>query len=100
MKFRDKVIRDVWNILDGRCQCFCLTHSHLGVCYEPLVWENRGMDKKGGWKTHPRDIDGPGTHTNCEILCTKCYRLVMRSFQASLNRVNVNSKKLNTACSS
>ena len=76
MTFRDKVVRDVWEIHPGRCACYDTTHSHLGICYKPIIWENRGKEVEGAWEAHHILSDGPDTHTNCEILCLGCHKLI------------------------
>jgi hypothetical protein len=84
MAFPDKVVRDVWEIHPGRCSCFHKTHGHLGICYKPIIWENRGKDVQGSWEAHHIISDGPDKHTNCEILCMECYKLVTKAQPSDL----------------
>jgi hypothetical protein len=92
MAFPDKVVRDVWNIHNGRCGCFDTTHGHLGICYKPLIWENRGKEGEGAWEAHHIRSDGPDTHTNCEILCLECYELAKESLPSNTCISGVNNK--------
>ena len=92
MAFPDKVVRDVWNIHNGRCGCFNTTHGHLGICYKPLIWENRGKVGEGGWEAHHIRSDGPDTHTNCEILCLECYELARETHPSNICISGSNNK--------
>ena len=92
MAFPDKVVRDVWNIHNGRCGCFDTTHGHLGICYKPLIWENRGKEGEGSWEAHHIRSDGPDTHTNCEILCLECYELAKESHPSNICISGANNK--------
>jgi hypothetical protein len=74
MAFSDKVVRDVWKIDNGKCECFRAMHNHTGICYKHLIWEKRGKKGQGAWEANHIHSDGPDNHTNCEILCGECYR--------------------------
>jgi hypothetical protein len=84
MAFPDKVVRDVWEIHPGRCGCYDTRHDHLGICYKPIIWENRGKDVEGSWEAHHIRDGGPDTHTNCEILCMECYKLIKKAQSSDL----------------
>jgi hypothetical protein len=82
--FPDKVVRDVWEIHPGRCACYDTRHNHIGSCYKSLIWENRGKEGEGSWEAHHILGDGPDTHTNCEILCMECYKLITKAQSSKL----------------
>jgi hypothetical protein len=82
--FPDKVVRDVWEIHPGRCACYDTRHNHIGICYKSLIWENRGKEGEGSWEAHHILGDGPDTHTNCEILCMECYKLITKAQSSKL----------------
>jgi len=92
MAFPDKVVRDIWKIHSGRCTCFDTTHGHLGICYKPLIWENRGKEIAGSWEAHHIRADGPDKHTNCEILCMECYKIVKESQSSDLCLAGLKTK--------
>lgn len=76
MAFPESVVRAVWHIVGGRCECRRTRHRHPGIrCNKELVWENRGREGRGAWEAH--HIDGNTSndvHSNCEILCWDCHK--------------------------
>jgi len=75
MAFPESVVRDVWQIVGGRCECSRVTHGHQGRCDKQLVWENRERTGRGAWEAHHINSSGGDTHSNCEILCWDCHVL-------------------------
>jgi len=82
MAFPDKVVRDIWKIHSGRCTCFDTTHGHLGICYKPLIWENRGKEIAGSWEAHHIRADG----------CMECYKIVKESQSSDLCLAGLKTK--------
>lgn len=74
MAFPDDVIKDAWELVEGKCECSRNAHQHTGGrCNKQLSWEKRGKVGWGAWEAHP--IDGIPAHsslTNCEIICWDC----------------------------
>jgi hypothetical protein len=74
MSFPDEVVRDAWELVEGKCECSKTFHKHPDVlCNKHLIWENRGKIGWGGWEACA--IDGKKEHntlSNCEILCFDC----------------------------
>jgi hypothetical protein len=74
MPFPDDVVKDAWELVEGRCECSKPTHQHPGGrCNKQLSWEKRGQVGWGAWEACP--IDGIPEHnnlSNCEILCWDC----------------------------
>jgi hypothetical protein len=74
MVFPDEVVKDAWELVEGRCECSRVDHQHPdGKCNRHLLWENRAQFGFGAWQAHP--IDGNKDHcnlTNCEIICWNC----------------------------
>jgi hypothetical protein len=74
MSFPDDVIKDAWELVEGKCECGKPSHQHPDVrCNKHLLWEKQNSFGWGSWKAHP--IDGIAAHntlSNCEILCWSC----------------------------
>ena len=74
MAFPDDVIKDAWELVEGKCECTRSMHQHSeGRCGKQLLWEKRGKFGWGAWEAHP--IDGVSAHSslsNCEIICWDC----------------------------
>ena len=74
MPFSDDVVKSVFGIVKGRCECRRKLHNHPGDhCDKELVWENRGRTGRGAWEAHHINANGGDTHSNCEILCWDCH---------------------------
>lgn len=72
--FPDDVVSQAFLRSGGRCECMRVTHGHVGRCPQILHWGLRGWEVPGGWEAHHRDSNGPGTLSNCEILCQDCHK--------------------------
>jgi hypothetical protein len=74
MAFSDDVVKDAWELVEGKCECARSDHQHQdGKCNRQLLWEKRAQFGWGAWQPHP--IDGDNGHcnlSNCEILCWNC----------------------------
>jgi len=74
MAFSEEVVKDAWELVEGKCECTRTAHQHPeGRCNKHLLWEKRGQVGWGTWEACP--IDGHGEHStlsNCEILCFDC----------------------------
>jgi hypothetical protein len=74
MAFPEDVVKDAWELTEGKCECTRIAHQHLeGRCNKHLSWEKRSNIGWGAWEACP--VDGDGQHntlTNCEILCWDC----------------------------
>jgi hypothetical protein len=74
MAFPENVVKDAWELDEGKCECTRESHRHSGGrCNKNLTWESRGKVFWGGWEACP--IDGVTAHntlSNCEILCFDC----------------------------
>ena len=75
MAFPEDVVKDAWELVEGKCECNRTLHHHTeGRCNKHMIWESRGQIGWGGWKPCP--IDGNEAHnnlSNCEILCFECH---------------------------
>jgi hypothetical protein len=75
MDFPEDVVKDAWELVEGKCECGRSVHQHPeGTCNKKLLWEKRNNIGWGAWEAHP--IDGISAHnnlSNCEILCWDCY---------------------------
>jgi hypothetical protein len=74
MAFQEDVVKDAWELVEGRCECSRALHQHAeGRCNKKLEWEKKDNIGWGAWEAHP--VDGNPAHcglTNCEILCWDC----------------------------
>ena len=74
MAFPEDVVKDAWELVEGKCECTRSFHNHPeGRCNKHMMWENKGQIGWGGWDAC--HIDGNSNHaslTNCEILCFDC----------------------------
>jgi hypothetical protein len=74
MAFPDDVVKDAWELVEGRCECNKAMHQHPeGRCNKKLQWEKKSDVGWGAWEACP--IDGIAAHntlSNCEILCWDC----------------------------
>ncbi len=74
MAFPEDVVKDAWELVEGKCECNRTSHQHPeGRCNKHLSWEKKGQVGWGAWEAHP--IDGVPAHnnlSNCEILCWDC----------------------------
>jgi hypothetical protein len=74
MSFPDDVVKDAWELVEGKCECSRQVHQHLeGRCNKHLLWGKRDQVGWGAWQAHP--IDGIKDHcnlSNCEIICWNC----------------------------
>jgi len=69
MAFPQSVIEQAYKLSGHKCQCSRKTCGHKGPCYEPL--------DEGNWHARykiPAIGGGTDTVSNCEILCTPCYK--------------------------
>ena len=75
MTFPEDVVKDAWELVEGRCECYKASHNHPdGRCNKRLAAEKRGQAGWGGWEACP--IDGNPDHvglSNCEIICWDCH---------------------------
>jgi hypothetical protein len=73
MAFPDDVVKDAWELVEGKCECTRTAHQHPETrCNKHLLWENRGG--WGGWEACPIDSNpAHNTLSNCEILCYDCH---------------------------
>ncbi len=74
MAFPEEVVKDAWELVEGKCECSRTVHQHPeGRCNKRLSLEKRGQVGWGAWEACP--IDGNPEHnnlSNCEILCWDC----------------------------
>lgn len=74
MAFAEDVVKDAWELVEGKCECARSMHNHPeGRCNKHMIWESKGQIGWGGWDAC--FIDGNQNHvslTNCEILCFEC----------------------------
>ena len=74
MVFSEEVVKDAWELVEGKCECTRATHQHPeGKCNKRLSLEKRSQVGWGAWEACP--IDGNPGHnnlSNCEILCWDC----------------------------
>ena len=74
MTFPEGVVKDVWELVEGKCECTNPMHQHRdGRCNKAITWEKRGDMGWGGWEACP--VDGNPAHdnlSNCQILCWDC----------------------------
>ena len=74
MTFPEEVIRDAWELVEGKCECTRSQHQHPDIrCNKHMIWESKGKIGWGGWEACP--IDGNPVHktlSNCEIICFDC----------------------------
>jgi hypothetical protein len=74
MTFPEEVIRDAWELVEGKCECTRSQHQHPDIrCNKHMIWESKGKIGWGGWEACP--IDGNPAHntlSNCEIICFDC----------------------------
>ena len=74
MSFPEYVVKDAWELAEGRCECSRAAHNHPdGRCNKRLILEKRGQVGWGALEACP--IDGNPEHnglSNCEILCWDC----------------------------
>jgi hypothetical protein len=68
------VVQAAWKRAGGNCECQRATCGHGFRCGKSLRWELRGSEAVGGWEAHHIDRYGPGTLSNCEILCQYCHK--------------------------
>ena len=75
MAFPEDVVKDAWELVEGKCECTRKSHQHPDVrCNKHMMWESQDKVGWGGWKACP--IDGNQAHntlSNCEIICFECY---------------------------
>lgn len=84
--FPVRVVKHAWVRAAGgvvskwaACECMRVTHDHgRARCGKRLAWKNRGRyTGPGAWEANHRHREasgGPGTLSNCEILCWGCHR--------------------------
>jgi hypothetical protein len=74
MAFQDDVVKDAWDLVEGRCECSKTAHQHAdGRCYKHLIWEKRGQIGWGAWQAcHIDGIEAHSNLSNCEIHCWEC----------------------------
>jgi hypothetical protein len=74
--FPPNVVDQAFRCSGGRCECTRSSHTGhpLGRCGVVLRADRRGSEQSGGWEAHHRDSNGPGTLSNCEILCQACHK--------------------------
>jgi hypothetical protein len=74
MTFPDDVVKDAWELVEGKCECTRAEHQHAeGRCNKHLLWEKRGDVGWGAWEANPIDgIEAHNTLSNCEIVCFNC----------------------------
>ncbi len=74
MAFPEDVVKDAWELVEGKCECTRTSHQHPDLrCNKQLMWEKKGQVGWGGWDACPIDGNGSnGTLSNCEILCFDC----------------------------
>jgi hypothetical protein len=74
MAFSENIVKECWELVEGRCECSKKAHNHTnGTCNKHLIWEKQGQVGWGAWKPCP--IDGVKEHdnlSNCQILCFDC----------------------------
>ena len=74
MPFPEDVVKDAWELVEGKCECSRASHQHMnGACGKALDWEKRGQVGWGSWEAC--HIDGNTDHctlSNCQILCWDC----------------------------
>ena len=74
MTFPEDVVKDAWELVEGKCECSRSSHHHPeGRCNRHLIPESRGKVGWGGWEACPIDgIEAHNTLSNCEIICFEC----------------------------
>ncbi len=74
MPFPDDVIKDAWELVEGKCECSKANHNHPEVrCNKRLTFEKRGEVGWGGWEASPIDGNPENNRfSNCQILCWDC----------------------------
>ena len=77
MAFPGQIVAEAWAMAMARCECTRTSHDRLGKCTQMLKIRVQGEGRLGGWEAHHIDPDGPGTLSNCEILCQKCHKATL-----------------------
>lgn len=72
--FSKEVIDAAWNRSGGKCECTRVSHAHGARCRTKLNKASRGKESPQGWEAHHKNSNGPGTLSNCEILCQDCHK--------------------------
>ncbi len=80
-EFPHAVIREAYNLSQHRCQCTDPNCPHKsddeGRCYQILRWPAHGDNTPDGWHAVHIDPAGPGTISNCQVLCSRCYQYAL-----------------------
>jgi hypothetical protein len=67
MTFSEDVVKDAWELVEGKCECSRSSHQHAeGRCNRHLILESRGKVGWGGWEACP--IDGIDAAADPDIL--------------------------------
>ncbi len=76
-EFTNTVIHEAYELSEHRCQCTDPDCPHRsddkGRCRQILRWLARDDNAPDGWQAIHIDPTGPGTISNCQLLCSRCY---------------------------
>lgn len=82
IRFPSSVLDEAWKRSRGRCECRRKGCGHSGRCSRLLWKASQGKESRMGWEAHHVNRNGPGSLTNCEVLCQPCHKNT-RSFGRS-----------------
>jgi hypothetical protein len=77
MPFSDEILERSWRRSGGVCECTREKHAHTGGCKQQLDKDQRGnMDSPSGWEAYSMSGLDKDIASDCEILCSDCYKSV------------------------
>lgn len=72
--FPKSVVQRAFRRIGGLCECI---ENHK-KCANKLVWNRRSFKGPGGWEVKPVDYNGLPSLENCQIFCTRCFKMYRR----------------------
>ena len=78
MPFSNEIVDAAWKRSGKKCECSTPKHGHTGRCNKQLIETDKASEASSyGWKVHSVSGAYKKELSDCQILCTACYKALM-----------------------